>query len=90
LFTCDLFSLEFDFLIMHIRSGIVYVLPIAAIIVLISIAVVFITTSSVQAETGQGTDVFSVILTIFGVDESKGRHYYPPHDQENAEGKYAQ
>jgi hypothetical protein len=26
----------------------------------------------VQAETGQGADVFRVIMTIFGVDESKG------------------
>ncbi|MGA9298571.1 MAG: hypothetical protein WBV72_14285 [Nitrososphaeraceae archaeon] len=42
------------------------------IIVLISIAVVFITTGPVQAETGLGTDIFKVILTIFGVDESKG------------------
>jgi hypothetical protein len=57
---------------MHIRSGIVYLLPIAVMIVLISIAVVFITTSPVQAETGLGTDIFRVILTIFGVDESKG------------------
>ena len=57
---------------MHIRSGIVYLLPIAVIIVLISIAVVFITTSPVHAETGLGTDIFKVILTIFGVDESKG------------------
>jgi hypothetical protein len=72
LFTRDLFSSEFDCLIMHIRSGIVYLLPIAVMIVLISIAVVFITTSPVQAETGLGTDIFRVILTIFGVDESKG------------------
>jgi hypothetical protein len=57
---------------MHIRSGIVYLLPLTVIIVLISIAVVFITTSPVQAETGLGTDIFKVILTIFGVDESKG------------------
>ena len=57
---------------MHIRSGIVYLLPIAVIIVPISIAVVFITTGHVQAETGLGTDIFKVILTIFGVDESKG------------------
>ena len=28
--------------------------------------------SPVQAETGQGTDIFRVIMTIFGVDESKG------------------
>jgi hypothetical protein len=26
----------------------------------------------VQAETGQGTDIFKVIMTIFGVDESNG------------------
>jgi hypothetical protein len=26
----------------------------------------------VQAETGKGTDVFKVMLTIFGVDKSKG------------------
>jgi hypothetical protein len=57
---------------MHIRSGIVYLLPIAVIVVLTSIAVAFITTSPVQAETGRGTDIFRVILTIFGVDESKG------------------
>lgn len=60
------------FLIMHTRSGIDCLLSIAVIIVLISIAVVFITTSHVQAETGQGTDIFRVIITIFGVDESKG------------------
>jgi hypothetical protein len=28
--------------------------------------------SPVQAETGQGTDIFKVIMTIFGVDESNG------------------
>lgn len=28
--------------------------------------------SPVQAETGQGEDIFRVIMTIFGVDESKG------------------
>ena len=31
-----------------------------------------ITPHSIQAETGQGTDIFRVITTIFGVDESKG------------------
>ena len=41
------------------------------LVVLTSIAVAFITTSPVQAETGRGTDIFRVILTIFGVDESK-------------------
>jgi hypothetical protein len=36
------------------------------------IATVFITTHSGQAETGKGDDVFRVIMTIFGVDKSKG------------------
>jgi hypothetical protein len=31
-----------------------------------------IMTGSAHAETGQGTDVFRVIMTIFGVDKSKG------------------
>jgi hypothetical protein len=57
---------------MHTQSGIVYLLPMAVIVILTSITVGFITTSPVQAETGQGTDIFRVILTIFGVDESKG------------------
>jgi hypothetical protein len=57
---------------MHTQSGIVYLLPMAVIVILTSITVAFITTSPVQAETGQGTDIFRVILTIFGVDESKG------------------
>jgi hypothetical protein len=30
------------------------------------------TTSPVQAETGIGQDVFRVIMSIFGVDETKG------------------
>jgi len=36
---------------------------------------VFVTTfliDTVQAETGKGEDIFKVILTIFGVDKSKG------------------
>jgi hypothetical protein len=57
---------------MHTQSGIVYLLPMAVIVILTSITAAFITTSPVQAETGQGTDIFRVILTIFGVDESKG------------------
>ena len=31
-----------------------------------------ITTHPIQAETGKGEDIFKVIMTIFGVDESKG------------------
>jgi hypothetical protein len=41
-------------------------------VVLTSLVVSGITASPVQAETGQGTDIFKVIMTIFGVDESKG------------------
>jgi len=32
----------------------------------------FITTRLAQAETGKGDDIFRVIMTIFGVDKSKG------------------
>ena len=32
----------------------------------------FITTRPIQGETGKGEDIFKVITTIFGVDESKG------------------
>jgi hypothetical protein len=41
-------------------------------IILASMVVVVITINPAQAETGQGDDVFRVIMTIFGVDESKG------------------
>lgn len=41
-------------------------------VILTSMVVVVFTISPVQAETGQGDDVFRVIMTIFGVDESKG------------------
>ena len=30
------------------------------------------TTSPIQAETGKGEDIFKVIMTIFGIDKSKG------------------
>jgi hypothetical protein len=36
------------------------------------IATAFIVTRPAQAETGKGDDVFRVIMTIFGVDKSKG------------------
>jgi hypothetical protein len=32
----------------------------------------FVTMSQTQAETGQGDDIFRVIMTIFGVDKSRG------------------
>jgi hypothetical protein len=55
---------------MYIRDGITVVSLLA--VILASLVVSGITPSPVQAETGQGTDIFKVIMTIFGVDESKG------------------
>jgi hypothetical protein len=37
-----------------------------------TLTALFITTQLAQAETGKGDDVFRVIMTIFGVDKSKG------------------
>lgn len=45
---------------------------IGIVVILSSLVVTAITVSPVQAETGQGEDIFRVIMTIFGVDESKG------------------
>ena len=42
----------------------------AVVMILLTLATFKI--NSVQAETGKGTDVFRVIMTIFGVDRSKG------------------
>jgi hypothetical protein len=57
---------------MYIQNRII-VLSLSLIgIILASMVVVVITINPAQAETGQGDDVFRVIMTIFGVDESKG------------------
>jgi hypothetical protein len=40
--------------------------------ILISNILVFITVNPIQAETGKGEDIFKVIMTVFGLDESKG------------------
>jgi hypothetical protein len=42
------------------------------VLALTSVFVSVITTNPAQAETGKGTDVFRVIMTIFGVDKLKG------------------
>jgi hypothetical protein len=55
---------------MYIQDGITVMTLLA--VILASLVVSGITASPVQAETGQGTDIFKVIMTIFGVDESKG------------------
>jgi hypothetical protein len=48
-----------------------YVFMMFAVALVYSI-VSIISTSPLQAETGKGTDVFKVIMTIFGVDKTKG------------------
>jgi hypothetical protein len=55
---------------MYIQDGITVMSLLG--VILTSLVVSGITASPVQAETGQGTDIFKVIMTIFGVDESKG------------------
>jgi hypothetical protein len=55
---------------MYVQDGITVVSLFG--VILVSLVVSGIIASPVQAETGQGTDIFKVIMTIFGVDESKG------------------
>ena len=55
---------------MYIQGSIATLSVIGVIVT--SLIITVITISPVQAETGQGTDIFRVITTIFGVDESKG------------------
>ena len=55
---------------MYIQDGITVMSLLG--VILTSLIVSGITASPVQAETGQGTDIFKVIMTIFGVDESNG------------------
>jgi hypothetical protein len=55
---------------MHIQDSIAVLSLIG--VILASMIVTVIPTNSAQAETGKGEDVFKVIMTIFGVDESKG------------------
>jgi hypothetical protein len=47
------------------------IFPAAVVMILLTFAETF-KINSVHAETGKGTDVFKVIMTIFGVDRSKG------------------
>ena len=57
---------------MYIQESITVLLLIGIVVILSSLIVTAITVIPVQAETGQGEDIFRVIMTIFGVDESKG------------------
>lgn len=57
---------------MNIQDGINVLSFVGVAVILSSLVVTVITISPVHAETGQGEDIFRVITTIFGVDESKG------------------
>ena len=72
MFTFNLFSQVFAVFIMNIQDGINVLSFVGVVVILSSLVVIIITISPVQAETGQGEDIFRVITTIFGVDESKG------------------
>ena len=52
---------------MYINNRSAFLLFIGAII-----TTVLVTTNPIQAETGKGKDIFKIIITIFGVDKSKG------------------
>jgi hypothetical protein len=59
---------------MYIQNSIT-ILSLAGVVIILTsliVSVIIVTVGPVQAETGQGADVFRVIMTIFGVDESKG------------------
>jgi hypothetical protein len=53
-----------------VKSRITILLLIGTILTSMVLSVV--TTNPVQAETGKGKDIFKVILTIFGIDKSRG------------------
>lgn len=72
MFTFNLFSQVSAVFIMNIQDGINVLSFVGVVVILSSLVVIVITISPVQAETGQGEDIFRVITTIFGVDESKG------------------
>jgi hypothetical protein len=59
---------------MYIQNSIT-ILSLAGVVIILTsliVSVIIVTVGPVQAETGQGADVFRVIMTIFGVDEPKG------------------
>src|ERR687892_2333489 len=57
---------------MYMQKSITVLLLMGVVVILASLIVTVITVTPVQAQTGQGEDIFRVIMTIFGVDESKG------------------
>src|ERR687897_2700131 len=57
---------------MYMQKSITVLLLMGVVVILASLIDTVITITPVQAQTGQGEDIFRVIMTIFGVDESKG------------------
>jgi hypothetical protein len=58
---------------MYIQDDVAVILSFFGVVIMLtSLVVSAIAISPAQAETGQGEDIFRVIMTIFGVDESKG------------------
>ena len=58
---------------MYMQKSITVLMLMGVVVTLASPVVTGVNTiTPVQAETGQGEDIFRVIMTIFGVDESKG------------------
>src|SRR5215204_6314067 len=56
----------------RVTTNILLVLAASIVIIEITVASQNILINLANAETGKGTDVFKVILTLFGVDKSKG------------------
>ena len=57
--------------LLYAKSRFVILILVVAAVMTAAVAV-NITVNPAQAETGKGTDIFRVIMTIFGVDKSKG------------------
>src|SRR5918994_7879318 len=58
---------------MYMQKSITVLLLMGVVVVILaSLIDTVITITPVQAQTGKGEDIFKVIMTIFGVDESKG------------------
>src|SRR5918996_1756561 len=57
------------FILKHIKNN----LPVSTVVLALILAFAFVSIiATAKAETGKGDDVFRVIMTIFGVDKSKG------------------
>ena len=61
-----------DVILMYMQKSITVLLLMGVVVILASLIDTVITITPVQAQTGPGEDIFRVIMTIFGVDESKG------------------